>query len=135
MKKSLKKANNGKTQNKSELKKYIFTALESLILFIILLMVLTFICYKLDVDSKYHYFVILAACLVSCFFGGISMQKKLQKRGIVCGLIGALPVCVVSCIGSMIIGNFNIGIKTVAAITLMLLSGVIAGVFAVNMRR
>lgn len=134
-KKSRNKAKVGKKQDKSEIKKYILPAVKSIVLFLILLLISAFLCYKIDLQDKYYYPIMLVVCSIPCFFGGLFLSKKLRKRGIICGLLGSAPVCLVSVIASLITGNFNIGLKLVATVAIMLFCGAVGGIFAVNMRR
>lgn len=134
-KKSRNKAKSVKKQDKSEIKNYILPAVKSIALFLIFLLISAFLCYKIDLQEKYYYLITLAVCSITCFFGGLFLSKKLRKRGIICGLIGSAPVCLVSVITSLITSNFNIGFKLIAAVAIMLFCGAVGGIFAVNMRR
>lgn len=124
-----------KNQKNGEIKNYIFSVTESLLILTLLLLISAFVCYQLDINRSYYYIILIGVCVLSCFISGMLTYKKLKKPGIVCGFIGSLPICIVVCVTSTLLCDLSFSIKIIIAAVLMLLSGAIAGIFCSNMRR
>lgn len=131
--KTQKKPKRSRSPENSELKAYLISAIKSLVVFLALLLLSTFICYKADASDKYYFIVMIIICSISCFFGGIFASSKLKEKGIICGLLGSLPIMVPAVIVSTIIGRLSI--KLLISCIAMLLFGMVGGIFTANMRR
>ena len=134
-KKSQKSKKRTQSTEKNELKAYLISAVKSLILLAVLFALSAFICYKADAEHKYYFIIMIIICSVSSFFGGVFASGKMKEKGIICGLLGALPVIVFTVIASVAAGGFAPGIKLLVVCLAMLLSGAVGGILTANMRR
>ncbi len=117
------------------LKTYIFLSLKSLAVLVFLLLFSAFICYKVDAEHKLYFPVTIAVCVISGVLSGMLATSKINKKGIVCGLLGVLPSAVTMFVATMILSNFHFSIKIVIFLGSMILSGIFGGIIKANMRR
>ncbi len=120
-------------QENSNVKAYIFAVIKTLALLCMLLLLSSFILYKVDADSTYYFPIMLIICGISCFLGGLFTASKLNEKGIICGILGALPIIIFAVAVTVFSGH--IGLKFVISLITMLLSGTVGGIITANMRR
>lgn len=91
-----------------------------------------FICLKGDSDPDSYKFFILAAGAVSGFVCGFAAVKPVKKKGIIAGALSTLPMYFITVCTAMLISHGGLGLIGWILCAVMLASGGVGGIIAVN---
>lgn len=102
------------------------------IVFSVFLLAASVVVLKLGIPGNIYIAVMYAVICLSAFAGGFAAVRQGREKGIILGVMSALPLtaCVVSL--SAALGGF--GTMLVTAVGMMLLAGAVGGISAANMR-
>lgn len=77
--------------------------------------------------------VVIGVTGISILLGGFFANRKMTKNGIVNGiLVGAIYICLIYIISSVIKNNFSINIGTIIMMLLGVVGGGIGGIIGIN---
>lgn len=118
----------------SKIKPYIKGVIIGDLLFMIGVLISSFILYKTDRSSTFIYVIPLGFAFVGAFFCGVSVQKKVGGRGFLTGTLSAFPYAFTILLLVCIILGFKVGVNILLVIPICILGGLIGGITAVNTR-
>lgn len=121
-------------KGKSKIITYLLNCVITFSFMILLLLILTFICYKLNINKDSYYTIMLLIICLSSIVGGYRLAFLCKKNGILNGIIGSVPIIILIVIITVVFGN-TITFKSIIPICISLFSSAFAGAFAVNIRR
>lgn len=102
------------------------------VLFFALIALTSLICLKGDSDPASYKFFVLAAGAVSGFICGFASVKPVKKKGIIAGALSTLPMCFIAVCTAMLISHGGLGLIGWILCAVMLASGGVGGIIAVN---
>lgn len=88
----------------------------------------------MDLSKEYIYYVSLVIFCIAPFLVGFISGVKIRKNGLLVGAIHALPIGLLFVILSAIINGFQIDLRTLITIAIMILSSAIGGIVSVNIK-
>lgn len=122
----------------AEKKKLNYMALVKGILFsialtLILILIITCICYWGNISEKILGLMLFAASAVSVFFSSVLMMKSIKKSGFIYGLLNGLGYFIVILVASICFsGKFSPSAQVFTMLAGTLLAGALGGVLGVN---
>lgn len=133
----MKKRNSNKfgSSSKNKLKIFAFSSLITVLIYIILTLISAFICYKADISKDKYYIVMLVICAVSAMIGGFRITRLNKEKGLINGIIGAIPVMSVTLFFALLFNNGILNITILIPLLIGLVSGAASGAVAINLRR
>ncbi len=93
-----------------------------------------FIALAVDLPSKYDYIYSLSLFAVSSLLTGFFAGMKLREKGLVVGVLYTLPLNAIITLISLVFSDFSVGINFAVTVTVLVISGSIGGILAVNKR-
>lgn len=79
---------------------------------------------------------VTAATVISIFVAGFLVSRRGQTRGLIAGAFaGVIYVLLMIIFGSIMFGNFSLGVDTLKTLIQGVVSGALGGVFGVNFRK
>ncbi len=127
-------SNRKNTNSNSKIVSYLKLQFLSTIIYIILIILISAICVKADINKESMAYISLAfigaASLISGFLAGI----RERKNGIVCGLLGALPINLFMIAVSLITNKFSADLSILYTALICLISSAVGGIISVNIR-
>lgn len=105
-----------------------------LIIYAIMFLIGCAVCLVLDLDYKYDYYICLTIFTISSFIAGFIGGIKQKQRGIILGIIYALPGNFTAIILSLILNSFSADLRLALSVAIVIIASGVGGVFAVNKR-
>lgn len=133
MKKKIRRRSTSSSDNK--LKTFIINSSFAAISYILLFLIIGFICYKADIDKDKYYILMLIITAVSSILAGFKQTATYKEKGLINGTIGSIPIAALTFILAITFNNGIPTLKTIAAVVLSLIFGAVSGTIAVNIRR
>lgn len=121
--------------NKNKLKAFAITSMFTVLLYILLFAVSGFICYKTDIPTDKYYIIMLIISGISALAGGFRNARVNKEKGLINGIIGSVPVILITITAGLLFNNGIPGIYMLLPIVVSLISGAVSGTVAINMRR
>lgn len=98
-----------------------------------LLVILSILMSKTDMNEKYMNSFILGIVSISLLIGGFNISKAKKEKGIIFGsVLGIIYILVLYLISSIVTLNFSLSINSLIFIVLGILGGAIGGILGVN---
>lgn len=122
----------------AEKKKLNYMALVKGILFsialtLILILIITCICYWGNISEKVLGLMLFAASAVSVFFSSVLMTKSIKRAGFIYGLLNGLGYFIVILVASICFsGKFSPSAQVFTMLAGTLLAGALGGILGVN---
>ncbi len=128
-----------KSTDKKEKNKYLYSIIKGIIFgfsaFIVLICLFAFILTKADFSENQIRICAIVSAVLSSLISGFFSTRSIRKKGIYLGAASTIPLIIVVFLISLAFSGGNIGYTFFAVIPLMLLSGAIGGILAVNIRK
>lgn len=133
----MKKRRNNKfsSANKSKLRNFAFSSLVTVLIYILLILIAAFACYKADISKDKYYLIMLVISCVSSIIGGFRTTRLNKEKGLISGIFGALPIMLMTLIFALLFNNGILGITILIPLLITLVSGAVSGAVAINLRR
>ena len=133
----MKKRRNNKfsSANKNKLRNFAFSSLVTVLIYILLTLIAAFACYKADISKEKYYLIMLVISCVSSIIGGFRTTRLNKEKGLISGILGALPIMLMTLIFALLFNNGILGIAILIPLLITLVSGAVSGAVAINLRR
>ena len=133
----MKKRRNNKfsSANKNKLRNFAFSSLVTVLIYILLTLIAAFACYKADISKDKYYLIMLVISCVSSIIGGFRTTRLNKEKGLISGILGALPILLMTLIFALLFNNGILGITILIPLLITLVSGAVSGAVAINLRR
>lgn len=125
----------GKKKMDPLLKSFIKTQILVFIIYIAVFLICCAVSLALDLNGAYDYYVSLGCFVLLSFISGFLGGIKQRKKGILSGLIYALPANIVVLVVSLIVSAFAVDFNLFISAVSLLIASMIGGVIAVNQRQ
>ncbi|MBQ7118220.1 MAG: TIGR04086 family membrane protein [Clostridia bacterium] len=123
-----------RSKTNSKILSYVKTEILSIIIFGALLVILSAVCVKADINKESMSYIALVFIGVISLTTGFLFGIRERKNGIVCGILGALPVNLLIIAVSLIINKFSVDINILYTALVCLVSSSVGGIVSVNIR-
>ena len=123
-----------RNSNTGEKNEFIKSLLIAGLIYLSMFVFFSFIGLFADISIKNIYYLSLIQFSVSSFITGFISALKKRKNGLVCGIIGALPLNVSVLILSLVINSFSIDLRMLVSFLILIISSAAGGVISVNTR-
>ncbi|MBQ3136087.1 MAG: TIGR04086 family membrane protein [Clostridia bacterium] len=123
---------NKKINNKA--KSFVKLQIINLIIYLFVFVIISIIAVCSDIGKEKLFYVSLGYLSVSSFASGFVAGFKERKKGIICGMLSALPFLLIICILSIILNKFDIDYNLIISIIAALIFSAVGGIVAVNIK-
>lgn len=106
-----------------------------LLIYLSLFLIASIACLIFDLDYKFDFYLSLFAFALSSFFAGFLGGIKQREKGIVSGIIYALPGNIIFILLSVVLNGFSADYSLAISLLALVLLSAAGGVVAVNKRR
>ncbi len=106
----------------------------SVICYITVFLIFSFIALIADLPQKYDYYFSLFIFLICSFVTGFYAGNKIRQNGLLTGIIYSLPINTLTLLISLIFADFKVNASILITIALLVISSAAGGVLAVNKR-
>lgn len=137
MKKKTKKRkqNSNSVNKKFSPKVFLISSAKSLIVYVLLLLLTAFLCYKINISNDKYFYVMLIVSAISSLISGFTYVSKVREKGILNGILAGIPCTVSMLILVLIYNNASLTFTTAIVALVMILSSGVGGTLSVNFRR
>lgn len=105
----------------------------SIILSLILILIITFVCYWGNISEKLLGFMLFLASGISVFISSLFMAKKMKHKGFIYGTLnGILYFILITLLSVCFSGNFSLSTHVLTTLLGTVLAGALGGVIGVN---
>lgn len=128
------KSKRGETKSASKLKLYLFGTLYGLAVFLLGMILLSFVLMKTNSEVMPLYYISYIFAALGAFASAVFTQKRVGGRGFITGILSSVPyllIIMIICFTSM---KFIVSEKILLLIPICVLSGFFGGITAVNTR-
>ncbi len=134
MKKKPKKRK-AKPSNKSKVKNFAVSSLITITIYIIMFLMAAFICYKADISRDKYFLMMIIVSAVSSLFGGVRLTHINKQKGLINGILGSIPVALITLISAVLFNNGIPTLQTIIPIVTSIAVGAVSGATAINIGR
>ena len=135
-KKTKKRSQNTNSANKKFApKQFLISSIKSIIVYVLLLLITAFLCYKINISADKYFYIVLAISILSSLVSGFSYVSKVHEKGILNGILAGIPCTVLMLILVLLYNNASLTFTTAIAALVMVLSSGVGGTLSVNIRR
>ncbi len=117
---------------KSDLSQFIRIQIVALIIYILIFLLYGFICLKVDLNSDHTFIVAISMFFISSFLVGFISCTKIRQKGLVSGVLYAVPMNSISILISLVMNGFKPDLRAAIIIAVMLVSSASGGIISVN---
>lgn len=116
---------------KAMLKRILWGSFYSVAAFFVLIFILSVVVMKAGMSDSMQTLLTMTSSLLAVFVGAFFSLRKTREKGMVSGLLTALPAVAVACVVLLAVFG-TLGLRTVVMALLMMLGGALGGIAAVN---
>ena len=106
----------------------------SLITYISVFLIFSFIALAADLSRKYDYMFSVIIFVICSFFTGFYAGNKQRQNGLLTGIVYSLPMNTLTLLISLIFSDFNADYSIIITALLLVVSSAVGGILAVNKR-
>ena len=134
--KNVSSVSNIDAKNQNNILRIIRGSLFSIIISVIGLLIFAIVLTNSNVSEDVIPIVIIVISNLSILIGSIIRNKRIEKNGIVNGmLVGLIYLIIIYLASSIVIKSFNFNMKSVIMILCSIISGTIGGIIGVNLKK
>ena len=106
----------------------------SLITYISVFLIFSFIALAADLSRKYDYLFSVIIFVICSFLTGFYSGNKLRQNGLLTGVVYSLPMNTLTLLISLIFSDFKADSSIIITVLLLVVSSAVGGILAVNKR-
>lgn len=106
----------------------------SLITYISVFLIFSFIALAADLSRKYDYLFSVIIFVICSFLTGFYSGNKLRQNGLLTGIVYSLPMNTLTLLISLIFSDFKADSSIIITVLLLVVSSAVGGILAVNKR-
>ena len=133
MKKIKPKSKKSKADN-STVSAFINVQLCSLITYIVVFLIFSFVALAADLSRKYDYLFSVIIFVICSFLTGFYAGNKQRQNGLLTGIVYSLPMNTLTLLISLIFSDFKADSSIIITALLLVVSSAVGGILAVNKR-
>lgn len=133
MKKIKPKSRKTRSDN-STVSTFINVQIFSLITYIVVFLIFSFVALAADLSRKYDYLFSVIIFVICSFLTGFYAGNKQRQNGLLTGVVYSLPMNTLTLLISLIFSDFNADYSIIITALLLVVSSAVGGILAVNKR-
>lgn len=106
----------------------------SLITYIVVFLIFSFVALAADLSRKYDYLFSVIIFVICSFLTGFYAGNKQRQNGLLTGVVYSLPMNTLTLLISLIFSDFNADYSIIITALLLVVSSAVGGILAVNKR-
>ena len=106
----------------------------SLITYIVVFLIFSFVALAADLSRKYDYLFSVIIFVICSFLTGFYAGNKQRQNGLLTGVVYSLPMNTLTLLISLIFSDFKADSSIIITVLLLVVSSAVGGILAVNKR-
>lgn len=106
----------------------------SLITYIVVFLIFSFVALAADLSRKYDYMFSVIIFVICSFLTGFYAGNKQRQNGLLTGIVYSLPMNTLTLLISLIFSDFKADSSIIITVLLLVVSSAVGGILAVNKR-
>ena len=106
----------------------------SLITYIVVFLIFSFVALAADLSRKYDYLFSVIIFVICSFLTGFYAGNKQRQNGLLTGIVYSLPMNTLTLLISLIFSDFKADYSIIITALLLVISSAVGGILAVNKR-